>query len=525
MSTADDQLWEQLREKEQQYRSIFEATSDGLIINDLNGVVVEANPAACRMHGYSYEEFIGLHPFQFIHPAYHSLFRDYVQMIKDGSEFRGRAIDVRKDGTMLHVEVLGTRFTFKGKPHLLGVVRDITEQVQAYQVLEQRVEERTRELATLLEVSQKVASTLELKPLLGLILEQLRIVTDYTRSSIFAHEGTEIRLVESRASGAQPIERGLGMRFSVIQGAAIWEIISRGEPVIIGDVRGDSALAHVLQAVVGEHLQTTFSDIRSWLAVPLALKDRVIGMLTLSRHEPHYYTERHAKLALAFASQAAVAIENARLYERAQAVAALEERQRLARELHDSVSQALYGIALGVRTGRVLLDKDPSRAGEPLDYALSLAEAALTEMRALIFELRPESLEQEGLVAALEKQAAALRARHGLTVETTLSVEPDRPIEIKQALYRIAQEALQNMLKHAHAKRVDLRLEDGPAGLILEVCDDGVGFDPSHSFPGHLGLRSMRERMAGLGGSLTIESAPGSGTCVRALMPRSGTTT
>jgi signal transduction histidine kinase len=214
-----------------------------------------------------------------------------------------------------------------------------------------------------------------------------------------------------------------------------------------------------------------------------------------------------------------VAIENARLYEQAGSLAALEERQRLARELHDSVSQALYGIALGSKTARTLLDRDPTKLAAPLDYILQLAEAGLTEMRALIFELRPESLANEGLVVALNKQAAALSARHGLTVEADLGAEPDVPLETKEALYRVAQEALHNIVKHARARHAEVRLRCDDAACVLEICDDGVGFDSGGSFPGHLGLRSMHERAARLGGTLAIDSAPGAGTRLTARLP------
>src|SRR6266700_2590129 len=176
-------------------------------------------------------------------------------------------------------------------------------------------------------------------------------------------------------------------------------------------------MAQAVRMAMGELRETTFQDVNAWMAVPLMLRDQVIGMLVLTSSEVQAFTERHATLALAIANQAAIAIENARLYEQAQQLAALEERQRLARELHDSVSQALYGIALGAHTARTLLDRDPAQVAEPLDYVLSLAEAGLAEMRALIFELRPESLEIERLVAALTKQLAVLRTRYKLTVD------------------------------------------------------------------------------------------------------------
>ncbi len=219
------------------------------------------------------------------------------------------------------------------------------------------------------------------------------------------------------------------------------------------------------------------------------------------------------------ADQAAVAVENARLFSDARGKAALEERQKLARELHDSVSQALYGIALGVETAREVLPDNPERAAKPLDYAVTLAEAGMTEMRALIFELRPESLEKEGLVAALEKQAAAVQARHGIRVETTFGEEPDAPLEAKESLYRIAQEALHNTVKHARAANVKLKLGRDFEGIKLEVTDDGVGFDTGGDFPGHLGLKSMRERVSRQGGTLEIASRPGKGVRIFARIP------
>jgi signal transduction histidine kinase len=202
-------------------------------------------------------------------------------------------------------------------------------------------------------------------------------------------------------------------------------------------------------------------------------------------------------------------------------LAALEERQKLARELHDSVSQALYGISLGAHAARTALDRDPGQLAEPLDYVLSLAEAALAEMRALIFELRPESLETEGLVSALTKQAAAIQARHNIVVSTELGGEPELPLQVKQEHYRIAQEAMHNTVKHAHASKIDLKLQEITDAVTLEVRDDGVGFDSSASFPGHLGLHSMRERVTNVRGTFEIASAPGAGTRIAVRVPSS----
>ena len=192
--------------------------------------------------------------------------------------------------------------------------------------------------------------------------------------------------------------------------------------------------------------------------VPLVSRGRALGAINLCYLPGQEPSEDEKVFLKAVADQTAVAVENARLFSEARGKAALEERQRLARELHDSVSQALYGIALGAKTARDdLLGGDPKQAIEPLYYVLSLAEAGLAEMRALIFELRPESLEKEGLVAALEKQATALRARHDIDVETVLCDEPEASLEIKEDVYRIVQEALHNTVKHARATGVKIK--------------------------------------------------------------------
>jgi len=257
------------------------------------------------------------------------------------------------------------------------------------------------------------------------------------------------------------------------------------------------------------------------LALPLKARGQVIGVLNVESDDVDAFDESDMSVLQSLANQVAVAIENARLYQEAGKVAALQERQRLARELHDSVSQALYGIALGTRTAISLLARDSMEAEQaatlrqPLDYVMSLAEAGLAEMRALIFELRPESLEMEGVVAALTRQTDALRARHGLEVFTAFGAEPDMPLLVKETLYRVAQEALHNIVKHAQANRVEVELTTDGDGTSLEIKDNGRGFDTQAAFPGHLGLRSMRERVEGIGGTFQVVSKPDQGTCIR----------
>jgi signal transduction histidine kinase len=258
----------------------------------------------------------------------------------------------------------------------------------------------------------------------------------------------------------------------------------------------------------------------SILLAPIVYGAEAMGVLMLGYPSGVVPDAEERKFVESVADQTGLVIENARLYQRASSAAALEERQRLARELHDSVSQALYGIALGARTARRRVgDEGPSNVTEPLDYVLSLAEAGLTEMRALIFELRPESIAQEGVVAAIGRQVAATQARYGVPVVADLCDEPDVSLDVKEAIYRIAQESMHNTVKHARASKIQVNLRHTLDGLVLEIKDNGQGFDTSGEFPGHLGLRSMRERARDVGGELEVESEPGQGTTVRLIVP------
>ncbi|HET7088515.1 MAG TPA: GAF domain-containing sensor histidine kinase, partial [Anaerolineae bacterium] len=371
---------------------------------------------------------------------------------------------------------------------------------------EQRRAEQFRVLA---EVGRRITSILDVDQLLSQTVQLMSQAFGYYHVGIAMIEG-DMAIYRTGAGTLwnEPPLQFQPPRLKVGQEGITGWVAGSGEPLLVPDVSQDS-----------RYVWMEGSQTRSELALPILAKDRTIGVLDVQSDRVNAFDQSDLVVLQSLAHQLAIAIENARLYEQAQQLAALEERQKLARELHDSVSQALYGIALGAKTARTLLDRDPIQVAQPLDYVLSLAEAGLAEMRALIFELRPESLEMEGLVAALTKQTASLHARYHIEVQTAFGDEPRLPLPTKEALYRIAQEALNNIVKHARASRVDVRLEPADGSVGLEIGDNGVGFDPQGEFPGHLGLRSMRERAEKAGGTLAVESAPGQGTCIRVRVP------
>jgi signal transduction histidine kinase len=259
-------------------------------------------------------------------------------------------------------------------------------------------------------------------------------------------------------------------------------------------------------------------DMRSFLGVPIVAPAGVIGAfyLTEKLDAPDFSDEDEELIGL-LAAHAAIAIANARLHEQARELSIAAERNRLALDLHDAVSQKLFALVLSAEAARTLLERDPAAASDQVEKLQGQAQEALEELRSLVFELRPPDLEKDGLAGALRKHVELL-GRLGeqeleLVVDDGIPADPHRDGEV----LRIAQEALQNARKHAQAHHLAVRLRIDEDGLLLEVEDDGVGFDPDApaTRSRRLGLTSMEERAQRVGGTLEIRSAPGAGTTIR----------
>jgi signal transduction histidine kinase len=261
----------------------------------------------------------------------------------------------------------------------------------------------------------------------------------------------------------------------------------------------------------------------SFLGVPIVARGAVAGAFYLTDKEgADAFSDDDQALIETFAAHAALAIENARLHERSRELSIVEERNRLARELHDAVSQKLFGLVLTAEAASTLLARDADAAGEQVSRLGELAQEALEELRGLIFELRPASLEEEGLAATLRKQVDMLERVHGRAIELRITGATRAAPEVEGEVLRVAQQALDNALRHAGADRIELRLQGRDGRLTVTVADDGAGFDPAA--PGlrsrRLGLTSMEERAHALGGTLAVVSRPGEGTTVTLEVPR-----
>ncbi|MGQ0668104.1 MAG: GAF domain-containing sensor histidine kinase [Actinomycetota bacterium] len=262
-------------------------------------------------------------------------------------------------------------------------------------------------------------------------------------------------------------------------------------------------------------------DFGSFMGVPLVSDEGVLGALFLfGRSGAPAFTAADQEEVQILASHAILAVDNARLFERSRELTVIEERNRLARELHDAVSQTLFSIVFTAESVATLLERDPEAARGQVADLKRLAQDAQREMRSLIFELRPAEIEREGLVSTLGKQVDVLRRVYAAKIELTVAGECRLASQAEKEVFRISQEAMSNALRHSGAERVWIRLSMDGDRVSLEVQDDGKGFDPLAA-GGHarLGLTSMRERVQLLGGVLAIDSAPGRGTTVSVEVP------
>jgi signal transduction histidine kinase len=259
-------------------------------------------------------------------------------------------------------------------------------------------------------------------------------------------------------------------------------------------------------------------SMRSFLGVPIVTEGEVIGAFYLTdKKGPRgaVFDDADQELIETLAGHAAVAIQNARLYERSRELTVIEERNRLARELHDAVNQTLFSVSLTADAAALLVETEPEKAKEQLGEVRELVRSAMAEMRSLIFELRPADVASDGLVATLHKHVDVLRRVYGANIELDLDGGREPRLENEREVFRIVQEALANALKHSGAEHVRVRLRANRGRLLVAVEDDGAGFDPEGpQARRRLGLISMRERAEAIGGALEVRSAPGAGTTV-----------
>jgi PAS domain S-box-containing protein len=400
---------------------------------------------------------------------------------------------------------------------VLAVGRDVTERVLALEA-----ERRARQVAEdLREATLALARSFDRETVLTTLLDRLRPIVPFDHASVMLiDESTRVSVRAvfdgDRVVALPPEERS---QFDVKDHPIVSDILSKGKPVLIPDVR----------EYPGWSLPTDRDAEVSWMGVPLFARGEIAGLFALSKREPAYFNDEHARMAEAMSSQVSVAVENAVLFEQMQASASRmralsrrlvdvqeSERRSIARELHDEAGQALASLRYGLR----LLEREIDAGGDVTARVAELmqrTDGVIEGLQRLAADLRPVSLDHLGLESALRQYAKDAAVRFGLVVHFRAKGFDGKrlPATVETALYRIVQEAMTNIVRHAKATQVDVLAERRDGRVLVMVEDNGAGFDPERVARGeHFGLLGMKERVEALDGSLTIESSSGGGTTV-----------
>jgi signal transduction histidine kinase/PAS domain-containing protein len=439
-----------------------------------------------------------------------------------GETVRQEALQLESGGVVSYWNVVFTPLIEDGRMvGLVDVMTDATERVLAYQTLEQRVEERTREIEQRRQVAEGLRDILTvlnsnrpLDEILDYIVAQAGRLLGTDVVAIYRRQGKDGPLSVQAAQGLSP-DYVANVKVPVGQGAVGRAVLKR-QPVAVPDVAVVSPNDYTM--IPEPQRQTLLARLtdryRARLAVPLIAKDEVYGGIELYYPEPTEFSAEEIELAVSFSDQAALAIENARLRAQAEQAAVTAERSRLARDLHDAVTQTLYSASLIAEVLPRLWEWNPDQVRRSLEDLRQLTRGALAEMRTLLLELRPAALTKVALGDLLRQLAEAISTRIAVPVMLTVDGECSLPPEVRVALYRIAQEALNNVAKHSGANRVTVSLCCQPEEVELLVSDDGRGFDLRDISSEHLGLDIMRERAEAIGATLRIASQIGHGTQV-----------
>lgn len=496
---------EDLRTSEERFRQLADHINQVFWITDLaTGQPLYISPA--------YEDLSGQAPqrvfdepdsfLQSIHPEDH----ERVLLALEQGTQQDQAVQcrlVRPDGSIPWVQI--RTFPVRDEQgriyRLAGIAEDITEQVHAVELLERHVADRTRQLSALLQIASSMTLTLELGPLLDLILDGMEMLVAYDAAVVYELVGEELVAVAQRGLG--PLEQLASLPVHLQGSARARKALSLQRPILLSHVQGRTD-------------DSLFAPLPDWaccgMAVPLIVRQRDVGLLVIYSRLPDSYSRQQMELLQALANQAAVGIENARLYAQLSALTATEERERLARDLHDSVSQTLFSANIIAEALPRIWDRDPESVRRRLPQLHRLTSGALAEMRTLLLELRPTALVDVEMSELLKQAVDAFSGRTRTEVVLSVAGQHPLPEAVQVALYRIVQEALNNVAKHARATETTILFQSEPDGVVLRIRDNGQGFDLERVPPACMGLHILRERARAIGAVLEITSQPGKGT-------------
>jgi PAS domain S-box-containing protein len=502
-----------LSESQAYLRAMFDSVQEYAIFTvDLNNRITTWNSGAERLFRFSEQEALGQSSAIIFTPEDRAE-QAHQQELQEAS-IKGRAEDerwhIRKDGTRFFasgvlqeiVDQAGNRRGF------IKVARDITgrKRAEVAEYEQRHLAEALREIAFIL------TKNLNLNKVLEAVLATVGRLVPHDNATLFLVEQEVIANIRGRGFVPKQLAKFEAMmaqyELNSEQVPLFNKIIESKQPLVIADVKQDETW---LNSVFGD-------NIRAFVGVPLIGENRTLGVLSLTSHRPEAFTEQHLHILDIFAAQAAIAVHNAQLFLRSQELAALNERHRLARDLHDAVSQTLFSAKSIAETAVHIWDKDPVKTRGLVEMLEPLLHGAHAEMRVLLSELRPTNLTNTPLSRLFQQLVDALNIRKQIDIKLAIEDEPELTPEIHLGLYRIVQEALNNISKHSHASTAYIEFKHEDGYLKLRIVDNGRGFALERKHSG-VGLHMMRERAEGINALLEITSQPQGGTEIVLIWP------
>jgi PAS domain S-box-containing protein len=483
---------------------VIESMSDGWMVIDLNNRIVDLNPAAETLVGVSREELFGKPAEQILSNWPKLNLEPFAREL----EIRG-SLKIHGEWRFLNVRILPLMSRANKQIGKVVLWRDITERKKSDDA---RQRARDEMFVLLHSISGAASQTLNLNDFLSEAMHQIVYAFQSQVSMIFLLDGGESEKSPPRyylaAHHGVPKENLMHLSASPEVAKIIHWVMEHKEPFFAPDVPTDDRLPETMQK----------SGNTTMLLIPLVTGDQVLGVIGLARNDgPPYGTDEISRLTVVSEELASLIYSD----RQRQLAIALEERQRLVRDLHDSVTQKLYGLVQLTEAAQASVENGtPAQSIQVVTRIGENARQALKEMRLFLFEMKPVDLEHEGLIAVLHQRLAAVEGRADIKARLVVDDKINLPLEKQITLYYIAQEALNNILKHANAHSVMIRLKKKKLSYSLEIEDDGCGFDQLKTDKGGMGLRIMHERVAKVGGKLSIKSTRGKGTKITATVGR-----
>ncbi len=527
-----------LQESEHRYRQLVESLQEGIWVLDAEGNTTFVNPSMAQMLGYTLDEMLGRHLFEFMDARQVQRAQRYLERRREGIHEQHDFEFTHKDGTPVHASLATSPLTDGGGNYIgaLAGIMDITDRKRGEEALRKAKElaetARREESTRRQEAEQRRRIAEGLGDVLAVLNsnQSLDQVLDYI--AVQAGE-----LLGTRAAGIYSLERetdrltiraARGLLAAYVAGATIpigYGALERAmamlQPVAVPDVAASLAKKEGLVVHEGQasaaHAWTRVY--RALLAVPIVIEADVYGGMLLYYGEPRSFSEEEVELAVAFADQVALAIDNAQLKEQVRQTAMFAERDRLARDLHDAVTQTLFSAGLIAEALPLVWEREPQEGRRGLEELRRLVRGAAAEMRTMLVELRPAALTDKPLSELLRHLTEAVAGRIRIPIDVRVEGSYKLPPDVQIALYRIVQEALNNVAKHSGAGHVWVGFHCQPQRAKLYVRDDGDGFEPGEVLPGRLGLGIMRDRAKSIEALLEIDSARGEGTQISVTWP------